>query len=258
PELDFHGESSILTNANIVLLRKDVRVPPSIRLFAPYPGERITCPPSGCVGVFAKSLRSGLRFPLPRIITEYLRDWGLALCQIAPNTWKRVIGLLVLFAEKGWDLSSANEMMSMFTFRKGADRQVMDPLFCFFISRKPQPRVKLGNAEEYRKKNPNFDLKNKIGKNRDLRSTEMAGRKNLLKAWNKNPHSSRAATVGPSNVKNEPTSEQEPIREPVLESPAGVGEQPVIPPMSAIVAVNEPVIETEASGVGPEEVEEEL
>ncbi|CAA0825700.1 Unknown protein, partial [Striga hermonthica] len=129
---------------SVVLLRNDERVSPSVRLFSPYPVERIICPPPGCVSVFAESLRSGLKFPLPRIITEYLRDWGLALCQIAPNTWKRVIGLLVLFAEKGWDLPSVKEMRSMFTFRKGANRQVVDPLLCFFIFGKPQPRVMVG------------------------------------------------------------------------------------------------------------------
>ncbi|GER33258.1 myosin heavy chain-related [Striga asiatica] len=111
------GEPSILTDADIVMLRGEV-------IFLP---------------------RSGLRFPLPALITDYLRDWGFGLCQIAPNTWKRIIGLMVLLKERGWEMPTAEEIRSLFTFRRCADRQVADPLICYACAGKPQGGLKIGD-----------------------------------------------------------------------------------------------------------------
>ncbi|CAA0832286.1 Unknown protein, partial [Striga hermonthica] len=144
PAVDFEGEPSILTDADVVILREQVRIPPSVRVFAPYPGERITSPPPGCVGVFAESLRSGLRFPLPNLITEYLRSWGLPLCQITPNSWKKIIGLMVLLHEKGEGLPSYEEIRSIFAFKRSPKRHVAESSCCFFAGAKPQRGVKVG------------------------------------------------------------------------------------------------------------------
>ncbi len=66
------------------------------RLEPARPGDRITRPPPGQIGVYLETLWAGLRFPLHEFVNELLVTYQLVPAQLAPNAWRTIIGFLSL------------------------------------------------------------------------------------------------------------------------------------------------------------------
>ncbi|GER25181.1 ERD (early-responsive to dehydration stress)family protein [Striga asiatica] len=94
--LEIGNIDSTITGVDILKMRNEFWLPRSVKMFPPYPDECLHSPQEGSIGIFKYSLAFRLRFPLPRILTEYNRDWGLEFIQTHPNIWARIISLLVL------------------------------------------------------------------------------------------------------------------------------------------------------------------
>ncbi len=55
------------------------------RLEPAGPGDRVSNPPKGRIGVYREALWAGLRFPLHGFLNELLAEYQLVPAQLAPN-----------------------------------------------------------------------------------------------------------------------------------------------------------------------------
>ncbi|CAA0810982.1 Unknown protein [Striga hermonthica] len=113
-------------------------------MFAPYNWERVHCPPPGYIGMFERSVAFGVRFPFPRILTEYLRDWGVGFSQVSPIAWLKIISLLVLFSQQGWEMPTPDDIRALFLMKETRKKSgqfsisVRDPRFRDLITKVPE------------------------------------------------------------------------------------------------------------------------
>ncbi|KAL6563224.1 hypothetical protein OROHE_005811 [Orobanche hederae] len=114
---DFASIRSTIAEEQLAAWRQQFNFPMGVRMFMPYPEERPHLAPLGCTVVYYRSLMVGLRFPLPLVLTRFLRRWGLPVAQVHPNAWARLIGLFILFNQQGWPEPSFEEFNSLFLWR---------------------------------------------------------------------------------------------------------------------------------------------
>ncbi|GER52380.1 myosin heavy chain-related [Striga asiatica] len=112
---------SVLTDLDLAKLRGKASFGAGVRIFAPYAGERIHCPPPGCIGVYRSSILLGLRFPLPGALNDILSHLGIGISQLVPTVFARLVGLLVLFRQQGWPDPTSADVRSLFVFKKSGE-----------------------------------------------------------------------------------------------------------------------------------------
>ena len=88
--------ASILTSEDMGRIRGYCFVPIEFDLGVPGPSDRIHCPPVGWMGIYEDSLKAGLRFPIPSFVIRLLTEYNMCPAQIAPNSWRIIIGFLSL------------------------------------------------------------------------------------------------------------------------------------------------------------------
>ena len=65
------------------------------------PEERVHNPPTGGVRVYEEALKAGLHFSLHPFIGKVLSKFSLSMGQVAPNSWRYIIGFLSLCSLHG-------------------------------------------------------------------------------------------------------------------------------------------------------------
>ncbi|XP_077225446.1 uncharacterized protein LOC143858636 [Tasmannia lanceolata] len=88
-------EENYLTRSMLGDIRDKYCVPPRFELRAAIEGDR-ACNESQDLCIYEESLRAGLRFPLHPFFSAVLRYYGLAPAQVAPNSWRLLVGFLYL------------------------------------------------------------------------------------------------------------------------------------------------------------------
>ncbi|KNA25321.1 hypothetical protein SOVF_007610 [Spinacia oleracea] len=71
-------------------------IKPPYMLVKPGAEATVTTPAPGCTAVYVASLEMGLRFPLHPFILELLNCYGLAICNVSPNSWDSVLCFLTI------------------------------------------------------------------------------------------------------------------------------------------------------------------
>ncbi|KNA25688.1 hypothetical protein SOVF_004330 [Spinacia oleracea] len=71
-------------------------IKPSYMLVEPGEEATVNTRSPGCIDVYVASLEMGLHFPLHPFIPELLNCYGLAICNVSPNSWGSVLCFLMI------------------------------------------------------------------------------------------------------------------------------------------------------------------
>ncbi|KAH0460185.1 hypothetical protein IEQ34_010848 [Dendrobium chrysotoxum] len=96
---------STVTEDSFISFRKKIHFPNDLVMKVPARTDRACFPPPGYVTVYEFSLRAGLRFP-PSELIDILTICGVCLSQFFYRAMSIVMGLIVLFKDRGVVLSS--------------------------------------------------------------------------------------------------------------------------------------------------------
>ncbi|CAL2276292.1 unnamed protein product [Prunus armeniaca] len=96
-------EPNKITEWELTKIRKEFRIPDSVRMRIPGPTESLSNPKDGEVAVFTHILQLGVWLPLHPPVQRILSQIGYALRQYNPNFWVALIGVILAFglAEEG-------------------------------------------------------------------------------------------------------------------------------------------------------------
>ncbi|KAH0448057.1 hypothetical protein IEQ34_021857 [Dendrobium chrysotoxum] len=97
---------STVTEDSFILFRKKFHFPNDLVMKVPARTDRACFPPPGYVTVYEFSLRAGLRFPPSSELIDILTLCGVCLSQFSYRAMSIVMGLIVLFRDRGVVLSS--------------------------------------------------------------------------------------------------------------------------------------------------------
>ena len=73
------------------------------------------------VGFFEVTFENGLRFPLHPFIKRVLQHFNVCPSQLSPNFWGILIGLLVVFRDKGLGVPSIAMFLDLFSVKEAAE-----------------------------------------------------------------------------------------------------------------------------------------
>ncbi|KAH0467012.1 hypothetical protein IEQ34_004250 [Dendrobium chrysotoxum] len=97
---------STVTEDSFISFRKKFYFPNDLVMKVPARTDRACFPPPGYVTVYEFSLRAGLRFPPSSELIDILTICGVCLSQFSYRAMSIVMGLIVLFRDRGVVLSS--------------------------------------------------------------------------------------------------------------------------------------------------------
>ncbi|KAH0460133.1 hypothetical protein IEQ34_010796 [Dendrobium chrysotoxum] len=97
---------STVTEDSFISFRKNFHFPNDLVMKVPARTDRACFPPPGYVMVYEFSLRAGLRFPPTFELIDILTICGVCLSQFSYRAMSIVMGLIVLFRDRGVVLSS--------------------------------------------------------------------------------------------------------------------------------------------------------
>ncbi|KAH0449093.1 hypothetical protein IEQ34_022893 [Dendrobium chrysotoxum] len=97
---------STVTEDSFISFRKKFHFPNDLVMKVPARTDRACFPPPGYVTVYEFSLRAGLRFPPSTELIDILTLCGVCLSQFSYRAMSIVMGLIVLFRDRGVVLSS--------------------------------------------------------------------------------------------------------------------------------------------------------
>ncbi|KAH0449855.1 hypothetical protein IEQ34_020547 [Dendrobium chrysotoxum] len=97
---------STVTEDSFISFRKKFDFPNDLVMKVPARTDRACFPPPGYVTVYEFSLRAGLRFPPSSELIDILTICGICLSQFSYRAMSIVMGLIVLFRDRGVVLSS--------------------------------------------------------------------------------------------------------------------------------------------------------
>ncbi|KAH0457643.1 hypothetical protein IEQ34_012958 [Dendrobium chrysotoxum] len=129
---------STVTEDSFISFRKKFHFPNDMVMKVPARTDRACFPPPGYVMVYEFSLRAGLRFPPSSELIDILTICGVCLSQFSYREMSIVMGLIVLFRDRGVVLSSKclsrmghlfSDAQGRISFRsKWLDIRTRDPL----------------------------------------------------------------------------------------------------------------------------------
>ncbi|RWW69176.1 hypothetical protein BHE74_00023246 [Ensete ventricosum] len=87
-----HGIVLVITEESLGLIQKHYSIPEEYVLRAPLSEQCPYNPKSSELSISVDALEAGLHFSLHPTIVEYLRWWRISPSQVAPNSWRYLIG----------------------------------------------------------------------------------------------------------------------------------------------------------------------
>lgn len=88
---------ALLSHNDIDLLRQKFSIPAGVSLRIPSPGDKPSRPRPGEVCLHTLAFNCGLRLPFHPFIRTVLAHFGLAPSQLTPNSWRQMIGSIILW-----------------------------------------------------------------------------------------------------------------------------------------------------------------
>ena len=98
--------------------------------YGPPSGIQIWCPDlltpfvvlvTKMVCFFEVAFENGLRFPLHPFIKSVLQHFNVCPSQLSPNFWGVLVGLLVIFRDKGLEVPSIALLLDLFSVKKASE-----------------------------------------------------------------------------------------------------------------------------------------
>ena len=88
-------------STHLARLRKEFMIPDSITMSKPKPHEKADAPRQGWVCFYEITFKIGVRLPLHPLMCMVLDHFNLAPSQLMPNSWRYLLGLVVLSLKYG-------------------------------------------------------------------------------------------------------------------------------------------------------------
>ena len=76
---------------------------------------------------FEAAFENGLRFPLQPFIKNVLQHFNVCPSQLSPNLWDVLVGLLVVYRDKGLEVPSTALLLDFFSVK-----EAIEGFFCIF------------------------------------------------------------------------------------------------------------------------------
>ena len=95
-EVNPESFGSALTIADHDTLRGSCFIPSEFQMVLVGPERRVHNPPVGGVKVYEEALKASLHFSLHPFVEKVLDSFILSMAQVAPNSWRYIIGFLSL------------------------------------------------------------------------------------------------------------------------------------------------------------------
>ena len=92
---------STIGSAHLPHLRKEYMIPDSMNISEPKPFEKADTPRQGWVCFYEITFKIGVRLPLHPFMCMILDHFNLAPSQLMPNSWRYLLGLVVLSLKYG-------------------------------------------------------------------------------------------------------------------------------------------------------------
>ncbi|KAL0919472.1 hypothetical protein M5K25_011567 [Dendrobium thyrsiflorum] len=96
---------STIMGDSLIIFRKKFHFPNDLVMKVPTKSDRACAPPLRFLTVYEFSLRAGLRFPPASELIDILRICGVSLSQLSYRAMSIIMGLIVLFRDRGAVLS---------------------------------------------------------------------------------------------------------------------------------------------------------
>ncbi|XP_059636127.1 uncharacterized protein LOC132278350 [Cornus florida] len=112
---------SLMKDENLQSCRVKYSIPSSIRLHKPKPEDRCSSIRLGEVCFFQSTFAAGLRFPIHPFVEEILSHLKIAPSQIAPNSWRIIIGCLIVWGKCGNGRLTVNQFLHFYYPKKKKD-----------------------------------------------------------------------------------------------------------------------------------------
>ena len=94
-------EESTLIEEELSWLKIKYTIPDEFHLLLSRAGERVqNCPP-GTLAIYEEDLATGLRLPFHDLIIQVLNRYRVVPAQLAPNSFRLIVGFVVLCALGG-------------------------------------------------------------------------------------------------------------------------------------------------------------
>ena len=90
---------SVISFQSIDKIRDSYSFPPSWIVETTYLYDNLQCPtfvPEGSFAIYEFTMQLGLRFPLPKFVSLFLKENNLALFQLYPKGWAKLMAFHVL------------------------------------------------------------------------------------------------------------------------------------------------------------------
>ena len=87
---------SVMTTADLEKLQSFCFILGEFGLILASSDDRIHVPPMGCVEIYEKVVKAGLRFPLHPFVKRVMERFSLSLAQVAPNSWRYIVRFMCL------------------------------------------------------------------------------------------------------------------------------------------------------------------
>ncbi|KAH0433178.1 hypothetical protein IEQ34_027075 [Dendrobium chrysotoxum] len=118
---------STITEDSFISFRKRFYFPNDLVMKVPVRSDRARFPPLGYVTVYESNLRAGLRFPSSPELIDILTICGVSLSQFSYRAMSIIMGLIVLFRDRGVVLSIECLSLMGHLFSDWLDIRTRDP-----------------------------------------------------------------------------------------------------------------------------------
>ncbi|XP_074314535.1 uncharacterized protein LOC141649753 [Silene latifolia] len=118
-----HSCDSDFTSEDLDYIKKTFGFSDDVVFHIPTPGQKADSVRVGWICLYEYAFRLGLRFPFPPLIQEYLNLNHLAICQVAPYTWRTLLAIDTMNNRFGYEIGLP-DLAHLFSVRSLARGQV--------------------------------------------------------------------------------------------------------------------------------------
>lgn len=129
-EVEIGKIGSTIKGARLEELRHEFHIPAAFGLRIPLKDEQVNSVQNGEICVFEEYLKAGLRFPIHPFIEEVFEAFGLLPCRLTPNSFRHLIGFLVVCREK-----KIQPSLNLFRAAFSVNNVFGDKWFLYFMPR---------------------------------------------------------------------------------------------------------------------------
>src|SRR5579862_1840019 len=112
----FDCEVNVVGESELALYRRRFDISPST-ILSPSGDRAAWNPPSGAVAIYGVMLSCGVTLPLQGFIARFLADAGLSPAQLAPNSYRILMGMWTLWSLNGYEAPTPCEIRHFYSLR---------------------------------------------------------------------------------------------------------------------------------------------